>query len=125
MKLNPDCIRDVLRALEEKFIPDEDGDVEPITAEELCDSELLKKYPRSEILYTVRSLFKEKLIEEGVSYVTDSFPRLADLTPEGRKFLEVTREDAKWGKIKEATISTGATIVTELLKIGISLIAKT
>lgn len=125
MKLNPDCIRDILLVIEEKIIPDEDGDTEPITAEELCDSVVLRKYQRGEVLYTVKSLFREGMVEEGPSYVSDSFPRIADLTAEGRRFLSVAKSNSVWVKVKKIAAENGVTLATELLKIGLGLLTKT
>lgn len=57
MKLNPDCIRDILLVIEEKSTADS-----IITSDQLFKETLLSKYSKDEILYHLNQLYLSNYI---------------------------------------------------------------
>ncbi|MFV9733498.1 DUF2513 domain-containing protein [Ligilactobacillus salivarius] len=86
MKLNPDCIRDILLAVEE--LSDYDRSV---SDSELSKSKFLISYSENEILYHVRQLTWSKMLQQADFY-GEGFDIL-DLSPQGHEFLNNIRSD--------------------------------
>ena len=57
---NPDQIRDILIAVSELLIPDEDGFISPIYPIDLVQDKL-SSYPRNETLYWIRQLMDSEI----------------------------------------------------------------
>ena len=68
MKLNLNCIRDILLTLSEKLIPDESGYIVPLSPSEFSESEL-SQYEKNEVMYWIRKLMDEGIIIKGKKYV--------------------------------------------------------
>lgn len=64
MKLNLNCIRDILLTLSEKLIPDESGYIVPLSPSEFSESEL-SQYEKNEVMYWIRKLMDEGIIIKG------------------------------------------------------------
>lgn len=106
MKLNPDCVRDILMALEElttgvnttycfnswKDVP------EQLTP--------LQKYPIDVLSYHIHQLalagmlYKAKFPRDGFTFM--------DLTPSAHEFLANIRQDTNWNKTKEIASKAGS-----------------
>ena len=97
MRLNPDCVRDIL-----------------LTVEEITDfntywnfskynilDDRLKKYSPEEFIYHVHQCYKANLIDDCRFYDAGETGVIGDLTPYGHQFLSNIREDANWNKTKE------------------------
>lgn len=102
MKLNPDCIRDVLLVVEKT--------VDYMTRFEYTINEdipkKLTKYTHDEIVYHIHQaklsgLLYECHIAGGGAYIT-----IDDLTPAGHEFLANIRSDSVWEKVKGAASAT-------------------
>ncbi|MDE6567943.1 MAG: DUF2513 domain-containing protein [Lachnospiraceae bacterium] len=100
MKIDNDCVRDILFTIEEET-----------TFEKGCimigaagNYQKLKKYKEpGKILYHVRYLAMKGLI-----YLPDKkIPNTYDLTPDGHEFLSNIREDNNWNKIKGISSNIG------------------
>ena len=98
IRLNPDCIRDILLALNEKMIPDENGCVEPID--------------------------KDDILKKGKTYINEPLPRISDITPKGHRLIEEISSNSKWNKIKEALMSIGQITATAILNAALSKMIK-
>ena len=122
IRLNPDCIRDILLALNEKMIPDENGCVEPIDNILAIDS--ISNYSQNEILYTVRHLFDDDILKKGKTYINEPLPRISDITPKGHRLIEEISSNSKWNKIKEALMSIGQITATAILNAALSKMIK-
>lgn len=100
MKIDNDCVRDILFTIEEKTTFDKGCHM--IGAAKKYQK--LEKYDGTgKILYHVRYL-----VMKGMIYVPDkSIPDTYDLTPDGHEFLANIREDNNWKKIKNVSSNIG------------------
>lgn len=121
MKLNPDCIRDVLIATEEKTGYHVNFDY----PSEASDAPSLSKYEDSEIRYHILQCAKNHLIElgKGESDLSDNMP-IKDLTPKGHQFLADIRSDTIWRKTKEVAGKIGSYSLDVLSQIASSVLAE-
>lgn len=120
MRLNPDCVRDIMLTLEEKLIPTEDGDIEQLTVEEICSFDQLSSYQRSEVIYIVKMLYDSSILKPGKRYISDICNRVADITPQGYKFIDSIKPQNKWIKIKSYVKPLGELTVKALFDLAIS-----
>lgn len=96
MKLNPDCVRDVLFAIEE-----ESSAIGLVVFSRDENPEILQKYSWDEFLYHVNQCELSGFITPVRYYdAGDSFA-VSDLLPEGHNFLANIRADNNWNKTKE------------------------
>lgn len=102
MKLNPDCIRDILEVIENVTTPtsffefDYDEPVEPP----------LDKYSHETFLYHIRQCYLSGLIVDLREFDGGNSGIVTDLTPDGHEFLANIRTDTVWKKLKEKGISS-------------------
>ncbi len=100
MKLNPDCIRDIL------FVVEKNATYSNDVSEETIFKELDSKYPREEILYHVRQCEHSGLFLQVVHYFGGF--SIQDLSPYGHQFINDIRQDNNWSKTKEIAKSVGS-----------------
>ena len=121
MRLNPDCIRDILLTLDQLIVPNEYGLTDEILPEELCSHQQLSCYTQNEILYTVRHLFDEGMLKKGKLYVHESIPHIADITAKGYTFIDTAKSPTAWEKVKSHLITKGLEVsATALYNIAIN-----
>ncbi len=120
MRLNPDCIRDILLCVEEhtghnrfasfvdvettKELRDFLGDVPE--AQDYQD-ELLKKYSSPELMYHLAYCIKDTLIESPDNSIGGTLLTINDLTPKGHQLLENIRHKTVFEKTKEIAKKLG------------------
>ena len=116
MKLNPDCIRDILIYVEDNtdlsrslsfsfdFVPEE-----------------LSKYTFSEISYHVKQAELSELLLVSSWYLDGGF-LIKYLLPDGHQFLANIREDNNWNKTKDIAKSVGSNSLDSLKQIATSVI---
>lgn len=109
MKLNPDCIRDILFSVEELSGPNS-----LITSEQLSNTKFLKdKYSEDEILYHIKQLdWAGYIVTPSKNKTLDGIYFINDLSPVGHEFITDIRNDTNWNKIKTISKNAG----TETLK---------
>lgn len=117
MKLNPDCIRDILMYVESEtnlttaisigpgYIPDE-----------------LSKYSEDSVVYHIKQAELSGLLIVSSWYLSGDCTILY-LTPEGHEFLANIREDNNWNKTKDIAKSIGSNSLDTLKQISASVIA--
>lgn len=104
MKLNPDCIRDILLDVENKTTFNNyaeytgPGDFK----------HLKTKYNYDETMYHIRQCEQSGLFMEKVSYFMDGGCIIKDLSPQGHEFLANIRQDNNWIKTKEIAGKIGS-----------------
>lgn len=104
MKLNPDCIRDILLTVEEEC-----GYNKPwIYYCDGCQPELLSHYTSDEISYHIIQCAKSELIDGLKCYDSGESLFISDLTPEGHKFIANIRSDNNWNKTKSILKNVGS-----------------
>lgn len=103
MKLNPDCMRDILFYLEEHLSISEELEFEEISMYALAQH---LDYPIQELANTLVILTEAGYI---ISIRNDNDDRIADLdvyriTYDGYQFIETIRPEPVWAKVK-STVS--------------------
>lgn len=115
MKLNPECIRCVLKYCVENIDYKEiglgDWTCRCVSLDELYKSKELKKYDKKDIMYSVL-----KLHEYNYIIITNVSPKnktyfdkcsISDVTIHGHNFYESIREDTIWNKTKNVIGKVG------------------
>lgn len=111
MKLNPDCIRDILITVENHT-----GYYEPMTYNENTKYEELSKYSHEEIMYHFLQCSKAKLID-GTNISLDEID-VGDLSPTGHEFLANTGSKKVWKDVKKIAAKIGVTSLSALVQIA-------
>ncbi|CAI3543021.1 MULTISPECIES: DUF2513 domain-containing protein [Clostridium] len=134
MKLNPDCIRDILFAVEEKtsytssfvykpsvkfndFLFDDDTDNNSIVPE------ILESYTDEEILYHLKQCELSNFFTK-INWSPSNLCVIDDLSPLGHNFLSDIRSNTNWNKIKNIAQNTGSSSLTALKDIAVAVISE-
>jgi len=136
MKLNPDCIRDILFTVEEKTSPSSQFVYKPsekYTNKFLLDDESeeelqiiherLQFYTDEEILYHINQCELSGFFTE-VSQCTGYLYFIEDLSPLGHQFLADVRSDTNWNKTKSIAKTVGSTSLTAIKDIASTVISE-
>lgn len=115
MKLNPDCIRDIL------FVVENNATYSNDVSEETIFKELDSKYPREEILYHVRQCEHSGLFLQVVHYFGGF--SIQDLSPYGHQFINDIRQDNNWNRTKDIAKNVGSFSLDVLKDISSQVIA--
>lgn len=103
MKLNPDCVRDLLIDVEENT---------SFNKYYICSNDeptpLINKYTYDVILYHARYCYEAKLLNGFQPYDSGKYFIIADLSPDGHSFLSNIRSDTNWNKVKDAGKKVGS-----------------
>lgn len=113
MRLNPDCIRDILLATEENTGYREELQIcrdEPLPKQ-------LQKYDFKTVAYHVNQCIMAGLIIEGTRFMGVEIS-IADLTPAGHEFLQNIRADTNWSKVKQKAKAVGSESLSVLSQIA-------
>ena len=97
MKLNPDCIRDILLLVE--TVSDDESEL--LFEAESVSFDDLSRYSAKEVRYHLLQCKKQNLIEIGIEFIDRSIP-VFGLTPEGHRFLEAIRPASRWQRLLSA-----------------------
>ena len=112
MKLNINCIRDILLTIEENC----DFETPWEYQEDSPDSKFLSNYNHEEIVYHIKQAEKSDLID-GVDYFeSGSNIYISDLTPKGHEFLANIRNDTVWKKVLSKASNASLPIILEVAK---------
>ncbi|WP_416353901.1 DUF2513 domain-containing protein [Agrilactobacillus fermenti] len=102
MKLDPDCIRDVLLVVESSS-----SFSKQVGLDDFVHAGLLKKYDFESVMYHIRQANYSGLLEN-VKFTMGPDVIIKDLSPEGHKFLNDIREDTNWNKTKSIAKKVGS-----------------
>lgn len=116
MKLNPDCIRDILFDVEATTTF---SDVYNYDANDPTPT--LAQYSGEEVLYHVRQAHLSGLLTNAETFY-DGSCTVFDLSPEGHNFLNDIRLDTNWNKTKNIAIKTGSFSLNALTTIATGVI---
>ncbi len=102
MRLNPDCIRDVLLAIEDVKFIDPDLKLRYTNLHILAETESLSGYPKEDIAYTLLKLSEGNLIIAKPTYADGKVYRLHidGMTFSGHQYLDKIRDPERWKKVK-------------------------
>lgn len=117
MRLDPDCIRDILLTVEDHATFDK-----YVGASDFENDGLVGKYGEDKLLYHIREASEAGLLDKLQFFMGGGFI-VRDLTPAGHNFLADIRSDNNWHKTKEVAAKVGSTSVNALTSIASSVIA--
>ncbi len=116
MKLNHECVRDVLICIEENLHYGCYIDFSTVE---------LKNYSSEDLLYTAAKLLEAGFLNgEHISYIGSSIPdiRITSITWEGHQFLDNIRDDNVWkntknvlSKLSSASLSMVGNIASQII----------
>lgn len=119
MRLNPDCIRDLLFSIEE-----ESTSCSIISSKNLSNAEKLQKYSEEEILYHLQQLnWSGYIIAPNKCRCIDGTFLLQDLSPAGHEFISNIRKDTNWNKVKKISKDIGSETLSSLKTIAENVIS--
>lgn len=103
MKLNIDCVRDVLLEIEEQNVYVNGKIVKP-DHHSISNSKRCKRYEMDDIRYTIYELLQSGLIAGTVTPNNENFKIswIDRITPEGHTFIGNIKDDGIFSKIKKA-----------------------
>lgn len=123
MKLNPDCIRDIMFELEDILLIDASLGFSGAIIEMLFTE--LPNYNQEDIFYSVYMLLQAGYIEGEITFLPSGAKKTCNiktLTWEGHEFLETIRPDSTWQKIKEYLAAVGGKSIHAIKFIGVKLL---
>lgn len=120
MKLNPDCVRDIL--LEVEAATDFFRSLTYNVEEE--KPKRWKRYEHTEIIYHIRQCDHSGLIMGALYCEGGDYIEIGDLTPAGHQFLANVRQDTIWNKTKEIAGKVGSKSLDTLIQISSSVITE-
>lgn len=118
MKLNPDCIRDILITIE-----DNTGFGKYMSYNLNSTYDLLQKYTFDEVRYHIDQCELSNLITK-VNKFIDGSCLVQDLSPSGHQFLADIRSDNNWNKTKSIAKTVGTSSLTAIKEIATNVIAE-
>lgn len=119
MKLNPDCIRDILFTIESESDYNNGVTFEPVKSE----YELLSQYSANELFYHLRQC-DESSFFYGSSWYLNGGCYIRDLSPYGHQFLANIHSDTNWNKTKDIAEKVGSNSLDSLKQIAISIVSE-
>jgi len=128
MKLNMDCIREILLWIEENQKMDcgddnsLNGNVRGIWSRAIPK---FNGYADDDILYSIKQMVDGRLLDASIhkdNNISKYF--IKDITPAGHEFLENIRSDNNWNKTKSVASEVGSFALSVLTKIASSVIAE-
>lgn len=117
MKLNPDCVRNILLTAENEI-----GYSQDMRYSAESDYKLLNQYSSDEVFYHIDQCEMSGLIVN-VSRTMDRVYYIRDISPSGHEFLANIRSDNIWNKTKDIAKKVGSISLHSLTKIAISVVA--
>lgn len=122
MKLEFDCVRDVLLFLNEypSYVVDEENDVRPnpVWIGQICEA--LPKYDKATIFYTLAKLDEAGFIKISKQWASGSLSGCAvnSITYDGHEFLGKIQSEEIWIKTKSAASKVGTFSLQAIGKIA-------
>ena len=117
MRLNPDCIRDILLFIESTT----NSKIRSVGFVSILEN--LSQYDEDTIHYHLYQIKNSELILN--LHVSGSKPFLiGDLSPKGHEFLENIRSDSNWNKTKEIAGNIGSFSINNLSQIAIGVVTQ-
>ena len=129
MRLNPDCVRDLLLALEELLqFEEDDGNIyyPSLFSSKVENHENLKRYSKADIAYTTLKLVEADyinaaIVDQGSMHCGAVY---ASITYLGHQFLETIRTPSIWKETKSIAKSVGSFAINVLSNIAVNVITR-
>lgn len=120
MKYDVNLLRDIILTIAQNLEPDEYGYIEEIDTLEFVKI-FFKNYKSNEILYWIRQLMDARIIIPGSKYVDQPIPQIKDLSLNGYRFVDVTKNPSTWESIKPKLFDVAINSIPALIEKAISL----
>lgn len=120
MKYDVNLLRDIILTIAQNLEPDEYGYIEEIDTLEFVKI-FFKNYKSNEILYWIRQLMDARIIIPGSKYVDQPMPQIKDLSLNGYRFVDVTKNPSTWESIKPKLLDVAINSIPALIEKAISL----
>lgn len=114
MKLNPDCIREILIAIEERSEYNK-----YVGFDEVIEN---VNFPENEVLYHIQQCEMNGFII-GVMRYLGGGGMIKDLSPKAHEFLANIRSESNWNKIKKKASEVGTFSLNALAQIAINYVS--
>lgn len=118
MKLDLDCIRDILLTVEEEIGYEKYMTYNP----EQKNFKLLNDYEGNKVMYHILQCKKSYLLECEEPDLCYNI-LIKDLTPEGHKFIANIRENNNWSKVKNISKKVGSASIDVIKDIASNVIS--
>lgn len=124
MKLNIDCVRDVLLYLEENITMDNNNRIIPVSFKTV-KTVLQNKYEENDIIYAISKLLDTRYI---IGYIDKTNGRykitgsINDITWEGHEFLNSIRPQTIWEATKENASKLGISSIRGIASLANNII---
>lgn len=119
MRLNPDCIRDILLTVEEHTDRDRTMEYPSQSPEQYKE---LVNYSQDVVLYHIGQCSLSKLFTD-VLWYEDNNCVIDDLSPKGHEYIAIIRDNTNWEKTKRIARDVGSLSLNTLIQIGTSVIS--
>ena len=119
MKLNPDCVRDILLTIESETDYNSGINFEPKKSE----FPLLAKYSPNELFYHLRQCDLSAFFYKSTVYL-DATYHVRDLTPYAHEFLANIRSENNWEKVKSISKKVGSNSLDSIKQIAVGVIGE-
>lgn len=113
MRLNPDCIRDILLEIERYASFEETYTYDP---DDLPDESYLSKYDSDTVLYHIRQADQSGLLMD-TNWRLFEYVNIQDLSPSGHEFLSNIRSAALWKKVLQKCANASLPIIIKFAEI--------
>jgi hypothetical protein len=126
MKLNYDCLRDVLLALEENLQMSEDLSFDILKLEDITNLLDSKNYSPKDIYYAVYNLIEIDMVEGDIQFADGGIPYfcyIQNITYRGHEFLQTVKSETVWSQIKDKLRPVAGLSVELITEVGKTLIA--
>lgn len=112
MRLNPDCIRDILLTVEENS-----GFCKSVRFQDSKDYDALKHYETDTVLYHMKQCELTGFFTKA-NWFMDKSCLINDLSPKGHEFLANIREQQNWSAVKAAASKIGSFSLSAIEKVA-------
>lgn len=118
MKLNPDCIRDILIFCEDHLSLDSNLKLQIAGLKDVCEA--LPDYPREEIAYTIKKLNEAGYVNAIINFSNNEIYmlKIIELTYEGHEFIDTIRSKNVWDKVSNVISDISSISLPVLQQIG-------
>lgn len=118
MRINYDCIRELLIVLEDNLIINDNLDLPKIYFKDIEQNPIMRKYSRADIAYSAQILFETDFIDCRIIYSDNQIENIVffSITFAGHQYIESIKNDTLWNKLKSKIINHGLSLSFELIK---------
>ena len=117
MKLNYDCVRELLLTLEENLVMDDSLSFPSLTLKQVCEK--MPDFSRADIAYASTKLWEAEYIEANSIESDSKIIKIvySSITYEGHQYLDSIRDSKLWSTVKKNAKALTFELVKKLAEI--------